>query len=632
MAPIMGSPLENIPVIRVDLSSRRFALFAPKDEEQTARLRGQGYVEKQSGYFLRPDRSKEYDELASTYTAIRVKPDFYAEKGFKPQWKYTLFREDPFSRDRKSKEVAGECSIISKETKREIEVFTVRDGDDQKYSITVSNLPAGVYTEEQIADLVKVVASINRALPERKKIRELSFSKEDCGGTYHGGEKMSLPVDRMPYDLLVHTVVHEIGHAVFDTLDQDQVERWNQLWQYSLGENSSEIFDDSNYGDWPDTMGHPTEVSFIPNRGRLGTELFASAFAAILLHPDQVKLFMEHSSTTPSMKLLGQAAITELALLGYVDMAGPLHSYRGDTDGLLVRVREKIPTHILQAMKLNGSSTIFSVDSAIHHYPRAEYAPELVRQFRSQELFLEDPKHYDNDFHRALCAQRADILGRLINVYSVAPEELAKLLSNDEVYQYALETPSLDKPIEYLLISHDPRVAEFLRSSKMTTRNTVAETILEKGNSEQRRLLFPLVEDDNVEIRSIAYKAILREMDRSLPLTDSQDLRYPVIHKVMEKWLVSIDPTDNEYASAILQVFPHPSFFIPVMNTLSGMEDGRGVDGDKDIALANVLMSIQRQFNSDPTVTQAIEQFKKDEAEGKIKITNSHAREIIFGP
>lgn len=95
----------------------------------------------------------------------------------------------------------------------------------------------------------------------------------------------------------LHTIAHEMGHAVECSMKKDK-EILDKLFPYSLGFGRYGLVADFNYARTGGYYGHPFR-----NR----SELFASTFAAFVLHPDELVGCINDPGFLESTGLMGKA-------------------------------------------------------------------------------------------------------------------------------------------------------------------------------------------------------------------------------------------------------------------------------------------------------------------------------------
>lgn len=160
---------------------------------------------------------------------------------------------------------------------------------------TVLGRVSPINLQENCDKLVKIydlINELNTMIPSRP-IRGVAIVRQFTDSEYHSYDhRLDIALD----ENYLETTAHEMGHAIFSVLlggngteDHNLAvkdELWQKIYYLSLGSESYEIVDDSNYygEDSPEAAGHPYDDA---------SELFASALAVYRLYPDR---FLENLS------------------------------------------------------------------------------------------------------------------------------------------------------------------------------------------------------------------------------------------------------------------------------------------------------------------------------------------------
>lgn len=180
-------------------------------------------------------------------------------------------------------EKAVDCSpvftipIYNKEDFKEIVITS----EDIKVTFFVENNESFNTPEETgklivIADLIRQLNSYVIGKPVLK-VRILD-TQEYRGEYLPGDREIVLSKSVFCEEHYLHTIAHEMGHAIFCSMPKDP-EFWEKLHIYSLGYGRYGLVADFNYAQTAGYYGHPF---------RNASELFASSFAAYVMHPDQL--------------------------------------------------------------------------------------------------------------------------------------------------------------------------------------------------------------------------------------------------------------------------------------------------------------------------------------------------------
>ena len=128
---------------------------------------------------------------------------------------------------------------------------------------------------EKLLQIYNLISELNEIIPSRK-IREVEITAK--GDTLYNGYVHTLQI-KLDESFLEYTA-HEMGHAIYAILfDESKDEVWQKIYYLSLGYETCELVDDSNYIDKDDNYGHPHDNA---------SELFASSLMVYRLHADKL--------------------------------------------------------------------------------------------------------------------------------------------------------------------------------------------------------------------------------------------------------------------------------------------------------------------------------------------------------
>lgn len=175
----------------------------------------------------------------------------------------------------------------------------VINSEDVKVTFIVENNESFNTPEEAgklivIADLIRQLNSYVHGV-QLTRVRILDT--KEFRGEYHRGEHeivLSKPV--FCGENYLHTIAHEMGHVIFCSMPKDP-EFWQKLHVYSLGYGRYGLVADFNYAQTGGYYGHPF---------RNPSELFASSFAAYVMHPHQLADCMNDPGLLESTRKMGK--------------------------------------------------------------------------------------------------------------------------------------------------------------------------------------------------------------------------------------------------------------------------------------------------------------------------------------
>lgn len=341
-----------------------------------------------------------------------------------------------------------------------------------------------------------LINELNTIIPSRP-IRVVVIVPQLAEAEYRSNDhRLHIALD----ENIAETTAHEMGHAIFSTLLEGDAtednntatkdELWQRIFYLSLGMESYEIVDDSNYygEDGPMDVGHPFDDA---------SELFAGALMAYRLYPDR---FMENISSPETPE-----ETRRVGRLIYGYMRDKIFSGRifSESD-LNTEGSAEIGDEEIIAAFINASN---SVNPAV----RSEAAKGIgnlgLRDERLIDILINDLA----DDEASVRCSALESIGELGPVDERFTENLARA-SRDDRLSVRWEAA---RAIARFGLSED-RIFEILtrvlNDSNPLVRERAIETIDEAGIRDERfrGLLVEALDDSDEDVRTAAAQVIAR--------------------------------------------------------------------------------------------------------------------------
>lgn len=152
----------------------------------------------------------------------------------------------------------------------------------------------------KLKKMYDLIMQANALMPERP-VNIVRLSQGGSPPNNCGYEYIDLPLDDQNY---LDGLAHELGHSLYNLRQgSKRDEHWEEIYNLSREDRRYELVDESNYKYLQDAFGHPNEDP---------EEMFASAFGAYLMHPDELIAYIIDPDTPQKTKECGIAIFNYL--------------------------------------------------------------------------------------------------------------------------------------------------------------------------------------------------------------------------------------------------------------------------------------------------------------------------------